>query len=413
MLPHVVELRLLGGLRASLLAQLVHLRRDGGLERVDALARERADAVELRVDGAVRELVATGRGNGVGAYALGELLANFLGAGNVDLVCHDDARAGREVARVQLELAVDHLVVVQGIAPLVVAREVDHVHDERGALDVAEELVPKPAPLVRALDKAGDVGADEAQVTARRHAQIRDKRRERVVADLRSGRRDLRDERGLPRRRHAHKRRVGHELHLKLDPLLLRRLAQLGERGSTARGRDEVHVSAAADAAERHGDALAVVREVGDELARFLRFLEVLVDHRAHGHLQDHVLAVGAAHARALAVRAALGLEVVLEAVVDQRRDAQVGLDDDVAAVTAVAAVGAAFGDVRLATEGHAARAAVAAFDVYAYLVYEHGESFAARAGIVCARVFWIVNERRPLICRGRLENRLSMLIAR
>ena len=174
-----------------------------------------------------------------------------------------------------------------------------------------------------------------------------------------------------------------------------------------------MHVSAAADAAERHGDALAVVREVGDELARFLRFLEVLVDHRAHGHLQDHVLAVGAAHARALAVRAAFGLEVVLEAVVDQRRDAQVGLDDDVAAVTAVAAVGAAFGDVRLATEGHAARAAVAAFDVYAYLVYEHGESFAARAGIMCARVVWIVNERRPLICRGRLENRLSMLIAR
>ena len=174
-----------------------------------------------------------------------------------------------------------------------------------------------------------------------------------------------------------------------------------------------MHVSTAADAAERHGDALAVMREVGDELARFLRFLEVLVDHRAHGHLQDHVLAVGAAHARALAVRAALGLEVVLEAVVDQRRDAQVGLDDDVAAVTAVAAVGAAFGDVRLATEGHAARAAVAAFDVYAYLVYEHGESFAARAGIMCARVVWIVNERRPLICRGRLENRLSMLIAR
>ena len=161
-LPHVVELRLLGGLRASLLAQLVHLRRDGGLERVDALARERTDAVELRVDGAVRELVAAGRGDGVGSHALGELLADLLGTGDVDLVGHDDARARREVARVQLELAVDHLVVMQGVAPLVVAREVDHVHDERGALDVAEELVPKPTPLVRALDKARDVGADEA-----------------------------------------------------------------------------------------------------------------------------------------------------------------------------------------------------------------------------------------------------------
>lgn len=115
----------------------MHLRRDGGLERVDALARERADAIELRVDGAVRELIAAGRGDGVGPHALGELLADLLGTGDVDLVGHDDARAGRKIARVQLELAVDHLVVVQRVAPLVVAREVDHVHDERGALDVA------------------------------------------------------------------------------------------------------------------------------------------------------------------------------------------------------------------------------------------------------------------------------------
>ena len=72
-------------------------------------------------------------------------------------------------------------------------------------------------------------------------------------------------------------------------------------------------VAAAAHAALGHGDAFAVVREVGDELAHFLRFFEILVDDRAHRHLEHKVLAGGSVHARALAVRAALGFEMVFE----------------------------------------------------------------------------------------------------
>ena len=85
--------------------------------------------------------------------------------------------------------------------------------------------------------------------------------------------------------------------------------------------RHEVDVAAAAHAALGHGDAFAVVREVGDELAHFLRFFEILVDDRAHRHLEHKVLAGGSVHARALAVRAALGFEMVLEAVFDERGD--------------------------------------------------------------------------------------------
>jgi hypothetical protein len=74
----------------------------------------------------------------------------------------------------------------------------------------------------------------------------------------------------------------------------------------------------------------------------------------------------------ALAVRATLGLEVVLEAKLDQRRDRVVGLQHDISTATAVTAVGTAFGHVCLSAKRHAARAAVATFDVDLYLVDEH-----------------------------------------
>ncbi len=55
----------------------------------------------------------------------------------------------------------------------------------------------------------------------------------------------------------------------------------------------------------------------------------------------------------------------------EQRRDVAVGDEHDVAAPAAVAAVGPALGDVRLAPERHRAGAAVAAADVHLDLVDE------------------------------------------
>jgi hypothetical protein len=69
---------------------------------------------------------------------------------------------------------------------------------------------------------------------------------------------------------------------------------------------------------------------------------------------------------------AALGLEVVLEAVVDQRGDRRIRLEDDIAAAAAVASVGTASGHVSFSAEGHASRAAVTCLDVNLYLIDEH-----------------------------------------
>ena len=63
-------------------------------------------------------------------------------------------------------------------------------------------------------------------------------------------------------------------------------------------------------------------------------------------------------------MRAALCAEMMLEAVVDQRRQLRRSLDHYVAAAAAVAAVRTAFRHVGLASKGHAASAAVAALNV-------------------------------------------------
>ena len=141
-------------------------------------------------------------------------------------------------------------------------------------------------------------------------------------------------------------------------------LALLCEGGGAAHGGDEVRVAEATAAAGGDDDALPRLREVGELADGLLRLGVELAHDRAQGDLEDEVGAVGAVALGALAVRAALGAEVVLVAVVDQRRELRVGHDHDVAAVPAVAAVGAALGHERLAAERHAAGAAVAALDV-------------------------------------------------
>ena len=73
--PHMVVLHVGFRLAAGGLAQFVHLGGDGGLQGVDAFPRERADAVELRVDGAAAELVAARRSHRVLPHARGQTLA--------------------------------------------------------------------------------------------------------------------------------------------------------------------------------------------------------------------------------------------------------------------------------------------------------------------------------------------------
>ena len=73
---------------------------------------------------------------------------------------------------------------------------------------------------------------------------------------------------------------------------------------------------------------------------------------------------------------AARCLEVMLVAIVDQRRHRGIRLEHDVSAMPAVAAVRPAFGNVRFTAEAHATGTAVAAFYVNMNFISEHIDPF-------------------------------------
>src|SRR5579871_6224168 len=96
-------------------------------------------------------------------------------------------------------------------------------------------------------------------------------------------------------------------------------------------------IAAAAVAAGEQGDALADPGQVGEE-----RLSVVGEDLGADRQLDDEILAARAGAVGAGAALAALGAEMLGVAKVDQRIEAGDRLEDDVAALAAVAAVGTA-----------------------------------------------------------------------
>ena len=132
-----------------------------------------------------------------------------------------------------------------------------------------------------------------------------------------------------------------------------------------------MRIAEAAIAAFGDRHALADFGEIGEQ-----RLAVFFIDLRADRHLQHDVLAVGAVAVLAHAVAAALRLEVLLVAVVDQCVEAVDGLDHDVAAAAAIAAVRPAELDELLAPERHAAVPARAGRDIDLGFVEEfHGLS--------------------------------------
>ena len=91
---------------------------------------------------------------------------------------------------------------------------------------------------------------------------MRLQRGERVVGDLRLGRRHGRDQRRLPRVGEPHQRHVGHQLELHVQPELLALLALLGERRRPPAVGEEARVAPPALAAFGHHEAGALGRQV-------------------------------------------------------------------------------------------------------------------------------------------------------
>ena len=135
--------------------------------------------------------------------------------------------------------------------------------------------------------------------------------------------------------------------------------------GRAARVRQEARVPSPAAAAVRGEPPVAVVDEVGEELA-------VACPHdRALGDGDDEVFAARAVLLLAGTVLARRRTSVRMITEGEQRRDVAIGQEVHVATRAAVAAAGAALGRVRLAAERDRARAAIAATHIDLNLVDE------------------------------------------
>ncbi len=144
-------------------------------------------------------------------------------------------------------------------------------------------------------------------------------------------------------------------------------------RGAVGRG-FEIGVAEAAIAAARQQDLVADLVEIGQQ-----RFAILFVDLGADRNFQDQVFAAGAVAVLAHAVAAALRLVVLQIAVIDQGIQPVHRARDHVAAMAAVAAIGAAELDEFFAPERHAAVTAGAGLNVDLGFVEEfHGVSYRA-----------------------------------
>ena len=237
--------------------------------------------------------------------------------------------------------------------------------------------------LGRAFDQPGDVGHDELGRVARspgafpdaHDPEVRHQRREGIVGDLGSRRRDARDQRGLADVGKADQGDVGLQLQLEVEPVLLPGFALLGKGRGAPVVREEAVVALTAEAALGRQPAVARTVEVDQEFAL------AAVDHGPDRYDDDLVLAPRAVLAFGGAVLAVGRPPKGVVAKSQQRGLIVVGHDPDVAALTAVAAVRTTLGDVGLAAKTDAAGPAVARFGVQLGEIDEGGHTFILRPG--------------------------------
>ena len=296
----------------------------------------------------------------------------FLVGAHVTLAPHHDCRALQKLGSVRAELRQQDAPLLGGRHAAGLGRtEVEEDHQDPGALDVAQELVPQALALGRPLHQAGDVGHDELRPVAHAadpyDAEVRLEGREWIVGDFRLGRRHGRDQRRLAGVGESHQRHVGHELELHVQPELLALLGLLGEGGSSAAVREEACVPAAALATLGHPETSALDVEVADDGAA------ALTHDRADRDGHDQVLPPGPVLLGTRAVHAIGGAPEGVVPETEQRRLVHRRHEPHVPAVTAVTPIRAPAVHMGLSAPRHRPGSPITSARVQLGLVDEAG----------------------------------------
>ena len=252
-----------------------------------------------------------------------------------------------------------------GLAGVVLAA-VDDMQQSCRTLDVAQKACAHACAFRRPLDQSGDIGDDKAAVLDRRDPKVGVQRGEGVVGNLWRGARHGREKRALARVRKAQQADIGNQLEVQPDPAFFAGVTEVAAPGRAVGRSLEAGVAKAAVPALGDQDFLTGFGQVGE-----YSLPELVEDLGADGNLERDRLAGRAELIGALAILAALGLVVLDVAVVDQGVEVFDGLDIDVTALAAVAAVRATEFDVLLPPERDDPAAAVARRDENLGLVEE------------------------------------------
>ena len=226
---------------------------------------------------------------------------------------------------------------------------IDQVQQHAAALDMAKEAITDAHTFGGAGDKAGNIGHHQFLALVGDNAQLRLQRREGIIANLGLGVGNGIDQAGLAGVRLPDQADIGQQLQPQPDPHFLARKTGL-ELARSAVGTGLVVVVALAAVAALHQDgALANAGHVDDQRAVFI----IGQNLRAHRHLDQQIIAARPGAVAAHAVGTALGLEMLGVAEIDQRIEAIDTFENDVTALAAVAAIGAAIFHELLAPERH------------------------------------------------------------
>ncbi len=250
------------------------------------------------------------------------------------------------------------------------------------ALEMLQKPMAEPVTVVRALDETGNVGHDEAAIVAQAHdAEVWRERREGIVGDLRTRRRDARNQRGLAGVGKADQADIGEELQVQAEAPVFAGQAGLCLARRTIRGAHELRVAHPASPAACDQDAVTLMREIGGRRPGF-RLVVADVGDRADWDGNVEICASGARAIRSLAGSAMGRLELGVVAEVDQR--VEVGARDEVdgSAVAAVAAIRAAARNELLAAETQCAASAVPGSDLDIYFIDKHRSVFGLQSTV-------------------------------
>ena len=229
-----------------------------------------------------------------------------------------------------------------------------------------QEVVPESGAVRSALNQARDVRQHDVLAVPPHDAQVRRQRREVVVPHLRLRARHRAQDGALAHVRVAHQAHVRDGLQFHSQRFDLRFDAGLGEvRRLPGRG-GKVLVAPAALAALQQRAGFPGGVHIRHHAAGL-----VIPDHRAHRHLDHQVFAPLAGATVGASVPAVFRRVLAFEAEVQQRMHVLVGIELDVAAVAAVAAVRAAVHHILLPVEGGGSVSAVSGLRRDFYLINE------------------------------------------